>query len=76
METNRYTKGLPAEPGIYWTTNGAGEETIVDVGCTGYLADTPILKARRYGMLGYYWDITDFGPYWAGPICKPEAPEV
>lgn len=72
METNRYTECLPTEPGIYWNSKGAPEDgSIISVvrGAWGNLI------ARRYEAEEYKW-LDAFGPYWAGPICKPEAPEV
>ncbi len=72
METNRYTECLPTEPGIYWNyTTEYGEGWIIEV-----MSVRGKLDGRLYGSDEYFARLDSFSPYWAGPICKPEAPEA
>jgi len=73
MEPNRYTERLPTEPGIYWnkdTTDLPTEHRIMHV-----IDRNGILMASHYNEGGLL-TLGCYGRLWAGPICKPEAPEV
>lgn len=72
MEENRYTDRLPTDPGIYWNSTGAPEDDSIIVVIRGNRGN---LIARRYDSNPHLW-LESFGPYWAGPICKPEGSET